>query len=118
MDGSALLQGCRDGRAEVRGSLHTADAGGAHGGILVLRGALTAADDRASMTHAAARRRSLAGNETDDGNLHVRLDPLRSLFFGVAPDLRSQDDGGRVGIFVEKFDGVEERRSEEGRVGK
>ncbi len=66
------------------------------------------------MTHAAARRRSLPGNETDNGNLHVHFDPFRSFFFGVAPDFPDQDDGVRVGIFVEKFDGIEKRGADDG----
>src|SRR5712671_3517559 len=73
-------------RAEVRGTFHGADAGGSHRGVFVLGGALAAADDCAGMTHATSRRSGLAGDESDDGLLHVGLDPLGNALFGVAAD--------------------------------
>src|SRR6185437_5307302 len=61
-----LSQGGGDGGAEVRGSFDGADASGSHCGVFVFRGTLAAADDGASVTHAASRRRGLAGDEADD----------------------------------------------------
>src|SRR5216683_1252689 len=101
-----LFQGGGEGGAEVRGRFHGADAGGGHRGVLVLGGALTAADDRASVAHAASRGSGLAGDEANDGLLHVDLDPLRGALFGVAADFANQNDGVRIVIVVEKLDGV------------
>src|SRR5712664_116282 len=111
---SRSFQGGGERGAEVRGRLDGADAGGGHGGVLVLRGALAAADDGAGVAHAASRRSGLAGDEADDGLLHVGLDPFRGALFGVAADFANQDDGVRVRIVVEKLDGVEERRTDDG----
>ena len=66
------------------------------------------------MAHAAARRGGLSSNETDDGNLHVGFDPCGSLFFGVAADFANQNDGVRVGILAENFDGFEKGRADDG----
>src|SRR5215467_10468610 len=109
-----LLQNGGDGGAELRGSFHCADAGCCHGGVFILRGALTAADDRACVPHAAAWRRSLACDEADHGLFHVGFDPCRSLFFRVAADLANQNYGVGVGIVVEKLDGIEKRRADDG----
>src|SRR5713101_3969331 len=109
-----LFQGGGEGGAEVRGRFHGADAGGGHRGVLVLGGALTAADDRASVAHAASRGSGLAGDEANDGLLHVDLDPLRGALFGVAADFADQDDGVRVRIAVEKLNSVEKRRADDG----
>src|SRR2546423_7917082 len=109
-----LFQGGSEGGAEVRGSFDSADAGGGHRGVLVLGGALAAANDCAGMAHAAAGGRGLACNKADHGLLHVDLDPLRGALFGVATDFANQDDGVRVRIGVEKPDGVEECRTDDG----
>src|SRR6267142_2368201 len=111
---SQLLQGRSEGGAEIRGRFYGADAGGGHRGVLVLGGALAAADDRAGVAHAASRRSGLAGDEADDGLLYVGLDPLRGSLFGVAADFADHNDGVRVRIVVEKLDGVEERRADDG----
>src|SRR5712692_3360595 len=109
-----LLQGGGEGRAEVRGSFDGSDSGGGHRGVFVLGGALAAADDGAGVAHAASRRSGLAGDEADDGLLHVDLDPLRGALFGVAADFADQNDGVRVRIIVEKLDGIEERCADDG----
>src|SRR6266853_1471141 len=103
-----------EGGAEVRGSLYRADAGGSHRGVLVLGCTLTAADDCACMTHAASRRSSLAGDETDDRLLHVGLDPFGGALFGAAADFADHNDGVGVRIIVEKLNGVEERGADNG----
>ena len=90
------------------------DAGGAHGFVFFLRGALAAADDRAGMAHAAAGRRGLPGDEADHRLLHVFLDEFRGDFFGVAADFADHDDGVGVGIVVEEADGIEERGADDG----
>src|SRR6266850_1394661 len=109
-----LFQGGSQGGAKVRRSFDGADAGGGHRGVLVLGGALAAANDCAGMAHAAAGGRGLACNKADDGLLHVDLDPLRGALFGVATDFANQNDGVRVGIGAEKLDGVEECRADDG----
>src|ERR1700741_3310368 len=60
-----LFQGGGEGGAEVRGSFDGTDAGGGHRSVFVLGSALAAADDRAGVAHAAARRRGLARNKAD-----------------------------------------------------
>src|SRR5580765_9088533 len=97
-----LFQGSGDGGAEVRGSFDSADASSSHCGVFVFRCALAAADDGASVAHAAPRRRGLAGDEADDRFFHVGLDPLRGGFFRVAANFADQDDCVRVGVVVEK----------------
>src|SRR6266700_1136935 len=86
-----LFQGGGDSGAEVRGSFNGANAGGGHRSVLVPGGTLTAADNRASVAHAASRRRSLPGNEADNRLLHIGFNPFRSAFLGVAAD---SDAGG------------------------
>src|SRR5437660_7176359 len=103
-----------ESRAEVRGSFDGADTCGGHRGVLVLGSALAAADDRASMAHAPSRRSGLPGDETDDRLLHVGLDPFRGALFGVAADFADQNNGVRVRIVVEKLDGVEKCRANDG----
>ncbi len=90
------------------------NAGGGHGFVFFLRGARAAADDGAGVAHAAAWRRGLAGDEADDGLAHVRADELGGLLLGVAADLADHDDGVRVGVIVEKANGIEERRADDG----
>src|SRR6266851_8165720 len=109
-----LFQGGGDGGAEVRGSFDGADAGGGHRSVLVPGGTLTAADNRASVAHAASRRRSLPGDEAHNRLLHIGFNPFRGAFFGVPADFTDQDDGLRAGIIVEKLDGIEEGRADDG----
>src|SRR6266571_8190574 len=106
-----LFQGGGDSGAEVRGSFNSADAGGGHRSVLVPGGTLTAADNRASMAHAASRRRSLPGNEADNRLLHIVFDPFRSAFLGVAADFTDQDDGLRTGITAAKIYALAQRRA-------
>src|SRR5262249_35719397 len=110
----ALFEGGGHGAAEVRGSFDGADAGGGHGGVFVLCGALAAADDGAGMAHAAAWWRGLPRDEPDDWLFHAGLDEFGGAFFGIAADFADHDDGARVGIVVEKFDGVEKRSADDG----
>src|SRR5260370_32784830 len=103
-----------ESRAEVRGRFHSADAGCSHGGVFILGSALAAADDGAGMAHAAPRRSGLAGDEADYRLFHIDLDPLGGALFGVAADFADQNNGVRLWIIVEKLDGVEERRADDG----
>ena len=48
----------------------------------------------------------MAGDEADDGLLHVGLGPFRGTLFGVAADFADHNDGVRVRIVVEKLDSV------------
>ena len=51
------------------------------------RRTLTAGNDRAGMTHAASRRRSDAGDETDYRFFDVLLDEFRCLFLRITPEI-------------------------------
>src|SRR5436305_900453 len=81
--------------AEPRGAGAHAHAGFLERRDLVLRRALAAGDDRAGVAHAAAGRRRLAGDEGDDGLLHVLRDVLGGLLLGAAADLADHDQ--RIG---------------------
>src|SRR5260370_32949210 len=96
------------------GELRRCECRGGPRSVLVPGGALTAANNRASVAHTAPRRSGLAGDETNDGFLHVGLDPFRSALFGVAADFTDQDDGLRAGIIVERLDGIMEGRADDG----
>src|SRR5258708_19096106 len=85
-----LLQCCCHRRAEIGWSLHAADAGGGHCGVLVPGGALASADDGAGVAHTAAWRRGLPGDEADDGLFHVGFDEFGGALFGVAPDFADE----------------------------
>src|SRR5882724_8596676 len=111
---TSLFQGGGDGGTHIRRSFNAADAGGGHRGVLVLCGALAAADDGAGVAHTAARRRGLASDEADDGLLHVCFDPFRGAFFGAAADFADQNDGMRVPIVVEETDSVQKRSADDG----
>src|SRR5947209_20606247 len=100
--------------ADLRGTLHRVDARGAHGGVFIFRRALTSADDRAGVAHAAARRSGLAGDEADHGLLYMRFDEFRSAFFGIAADFADHHDGVRIGIVVEEADRLQERCDDDG----
>src|SRR5260370_15802980 len=106
---------CRgESRAEVRGRFHSADAGCSHRGVFILGSALAAADDGAGMAHAAPRRSRLAGDKADDRLFHIDLDPLGGALFGVAADFADQNNRVRLWIIVEKLNGVEKRRADDG----
>src|SRR5258708_7039620 len=94
------FQGSGESRTEVRGTFHGADAGGSHRGVFLLGVTRAAADDRAGMTHPTSWRSGLAGDESDDGLLHVGLDPFRGAFFSVAADFANQNNGVGVRIVV------------------
>src|SRR5262249_41596234 len=83
-------------------------------GVLVLRGALASADDRAGVSHTATRRRSLASNEADDRLRNIGFDEFGGALFGVAADFADHYDGMSLGIFVEHANGVEEGRPDDG----
>src|SRR5258708_34243198 len=73
-----------------------------HGSNLLSRSALAAGDDRAGVSHAASRRRSLSGDEADDRLLHMRLDKLRGSTLRVATDFSDHDPGSGLRIPVKK----------------
>src|SRR5260370_14219270 len=87
------LSQCRgDGGAEIGRGFDAANPGGGHGGVLLFRRALSAADDRTGMTHAASRRGRLTRDKAHDGLLGLRLYELRRATFGVAAHFADQDD--------------------------
>ena len=66
------------------------------------------------MTHAAAGRRGLSGDEADHRLAHSPANEFRGLLLGIAPDFANHDDGVRIGIIVEKAHGIEERCADDG----
>src|SRR5713226_1052530 len=96
------------GGAHVGGTLDGGDAGGLHGGHLLGCGPLAAGDDRAGVAHAAAGRRGLAADETDNRFGDVSLDEGGGLFLGGAADLADHHDRGRVRIGLEELQHVDE----------
>jgi len=75
---------------------------------------LSAADDRASVTHAASGRRGLPRDKSDHRFLHVRLDIRGRGFFGIAADFADQDDRRSLRIVVKHLDSVQERSADNG----
>src|SRR5712692_5213868 len=69
---------------DIGRALHAVNSRGSHDGVLFLRRAGSAADDGAGVTHTAAGRRGLPGDEADHGLLHVCLDIGGRGFFGIA----------------------------------
>src|SRR2546421_1964285 len=65
------------------------------------------------MAHAAARRRGLSRDESDDRLFNVCLDPRGRDFFRVAADFTDENNCMRFGIVIEEFDGIEERRADD-----
>src|SRR5258708_2326512 len=100
--------------ADFSGTLHRVNPGGTHRGVLVFRRALASADDRSGVAHAAARRRGLSGDETDNRFLYAGFDEFGGDFFRVPADFADHDDGMRVGIVVEQVNRVEERGADDG----
>src|SRR5690606_12258847 len=85
------------------------DAGRAHGFHLVARTALAARDDRAGMTHSAARGGRNTGNEAHNRLLHLgRLQELSRLFFGRTADFTDHDDRMGIGVAKEHLEAVDE----------
>src|SRR5437667_11005802 len=103
-----------ESRTEVRGRFDGSDTRSGHRGVFVFGRTLPAADDGSRMAHAASRRSGLPCDETDDRLLHVALDPFGGALFGVAADFADQNNGVRVRIVVEKLDGVEKCRANDG----
>ncbi len=83
------------------------DPGGGERLHLVGRGALAAGDNRPGVAHAPPRRRGLAGDESDDRLLDVRLDIGGSSFFRRAADFADQDDGLGLRVLIEQFERVD-----------
>src|SRR5215471_6677661 len=100
--------------AEVGRSFDGFNAGGVHRGVFVFCGALAPGNDRACMAHAASGRSGLAGDEADDRLLHVGFDPVGSGLLRIAANFANQNHSMRVGIFVEEFDRIEERSTDNG----
>src|SRR5882672_6976613 len=109
-----LFQSCCQSAAEVSRRFDGFDTGGGHGCVFVLCGSLPAGNDCSGVAHAAAWRRGLSGDETDDRLLHIRSDPCGGNFFRVATDFADEDDGMRLRIVVEELNRIEKRRTDNG----
>src|SRR6185437_16046434 len=70
--------------------------------------AFAAGNDRAGVTHALARGRTGAGDERDDGFLHVFLDEFGGFLFGAAADFADHDDALRLFIILEQSQAIDE----------
>src|SRR5829696_9311983 len=88
------------------------DAGGLHGGGLVLGPALAAGDDGAGVPHAAAGRSGAPGDEADHRLLAAPLrlvgDELRRVLLGRAADLADHDDRLRPLVREEHLEHLDE----------
>ena len=86
------------------------DASVLKGSDLVSCTTFASSDDGASVTHAAARRSSLASDEADDGQVAVVVcfEPLGSLFLCLTADLTNHDDTLSLGIVNELSEHVNE----------
>src|SRR5215470_5461393 len=109
----SLFEGSGHRAAEVGRCFYSLNAGGVHGGVLVLGRALAAGDDGASVAHAAPWRGSLTSDESNDRFFHVGFDPLGCGFFGVTPDFADEDDCVRISVIAEKLDGFEKRGADD-----
>src|SRR4029077_6417494 len=89
-------------------------AGCGHCCVLVFGGALATADDGSGVAHAAAWRRGLSGDETDDRFFYVGLNEFGGALFGIAADFADEDDGVGFGIVVEHSNGFEEGSADDG----
>src|SRR5580700_11764670 len=78
-----LYYRCQRG-TDVRRTLNRMNSRRGHRFVLLDGGARAAADDRARVAHAAARRRRLSSDQSHDGLFHVRLDVRSGLLFRVA----------------------------------
>src|SRR5580704_17620631 len=90
------------------------DSRRAHDVILFLRRACASADDRAGMTHPAARRRGLSGDKADYRLAHLSANEFRGLLLGISANFADHDDGVGIGVIVEKPNGIEERSANDG----
>src|SRR5271165_1589023 len=84
------------------------NSGGLHGLDLLLRGSLPAGNDRSGVAHAASRRRSLPGDESDDRLAHILLDEVSRRLLGIAANLADHDDGFRLGVLIEEVNTIHE----------
>src|SRR5271165_6139519 len=89
------------GFAERGGCRTHSDTGGFHGLDLIFRLTRSSRNDGPSVTHAAARRRGLSGDEAYHRLAHMLADIRRRRLFRIPADLADHDDRMRFGIVVE-----------------
>src|SRR5258708_5237942 len=77
-----LAQCGGDGGAEIGRRFDAANPGGAHRGVLVFRRALSAADDRTGVAHAASRRGGPASDQAHAGLLAIPPHEFRGALLG------------------------------------
>src|ERR1051325_5903148 len=102
---------CKGGfhrRAELGRALCQANARRLEGLDLVRCGPLPSRDDRSGMPHSLSLRSGLAADSPGHRLLHVLLDELGGLLFGVAADLADHDHTGGLGIVLEEPQHVDE----------
>src|SRR5271168_500876 len=87
LSGTPRLQHGFQQSAHVGGIARDFDAALFHDRELLRRRAFASGNDRTRMTHALARRRRHARNESDHRFLHVPLDPACAVLFVLAADL-------------------------------
>src|SRR6185437_9306559 len=103
-----LFQPRLDQIHEIDRALRHAHAGGLEGLELFCGRSRRTRDDRAGVAHAAARWSGLAGDEPDDGLLHVLLDERSRLLLIGPADFAHHRDGLRVRILLERREAVDE----------
>src|SRR5271168_928784 len=84
LSGTPRLQHGFQQSAHVGGIARDFDAALFHDRELLRSRALASGNDRPRMTHAFARWGGDAGDESDHGLFHVRLDPARAVLFVLA----------------------------------
>jgi hypothetical protein len=77
------------------------------------RGAFSAGDNRAGVTHPSPRRRGLSRDEADDRLFERRLDKGGGVLFRIAADLADENDRFRFLVRGKEAQRVNERRADQ-----
>ncbi|SPO56510.1 exported protein of unknown function [Pseudomonas sp. JV551A1] len=96
------------GLADVSQGTHGLHTSVLQGGELLVRSALAAGDDGASVAHALARRCGNTGDVGNDRLGDVGLDVGSSFFFSRTADLTDHDDRFGLRVFLEQLQDVDE----------
>src|SRR5690554_2685071 len=90
------------------------DSGGLEGLLLRLCRTRGAGDDGAGVAHGLALGSGEAGDVADDGLGHVRLDEVGRALLSVATNLADHDDRLRLGVRLERGQGVDVSGADDG----